>query len=94
MLATESSAELEMFSVSPAAKKFRMDSTPSSDPTQVERSIIRNLELEGVKELFQDYDLLDTEACACVICGKKTCLYFLHYSILYLVILAPKQQES
>ena len=75
MLVTESSAELEMFAVNSTSKRIRVDSSSDGgDPTHVERAIIRNLELEGVKELFQDYDLLDTEAVACVICGKK----FLH----------------
>ena len=62
--------EEEQFIIQPAVKKIRTDSG-ASDPHSLEAPVtVRNLELEGVKELFQDYDLLEAEAVSCVICGK------------------------
>ncbi|XP_066929791.1 uncharacterized protein [Clytia hemisphaerica] len=63
--------EEEQFLIQPPVKKIRSDSG-SSDPHSLEAPVtVRNLELEGVKELFQDYDLLEAEAVSCVICGKN-----------------------
>lgn len=72
MLATETRLlDDEAFLINPpVAKKIRTEST-SSD-THLEPAVsVRNLELESVKALFQDYDLQETEAVACVICGKN-----------------------
>ena len=71
MLATELNVENELFLGSPHSKKIREESNCSNDPSHVlDTSTIRNLELDSVKELFQDYDQKETEEVACVICGK------------------------
>jgi len=72
MLATESRIlEEESFIIQqPPVKKIRTESS-SSDPAVDSPVSVRNLELESVKELFQDYDLLEAEAVSCVICGKN-----------------------
>ena len=83
MIVAESLVEEKIFPSIPV--KIRTESTSSVESNlgiQDTTSTVRNLELEGVKELFQDYDLLEAaEAVACVICGTyfqfPTCLIFL-----------------
>ncbi|XP_065644628.1 uncharacterized protein LOC100208428 [Hydra vulgaris] len=70
MLVTELNVETELFHGIPLTKKMRDESQCSAENSHVLDSTIRNLELDGVKELFQDYDLKETEEVACVICGK------------------------
>jgi hypothetical protein len=81
MIATEPPRllEEESFLIQPPVKKIRTDSTSSTE-AHLESPVVtvRNLELESVKELFQDYDLLDSEAVSCVICGK-----FLSFLLLF-----------
>jgi len=58
------------FVIEPPVKKMRSDS--GSSEHNIESPVtVRNLELESVKTLFQDYDLLESEAVSCVICGKN-----------------------
>lgn len=72
MIATESRIPGDSVFVPVTAKKTRTDSTCSTDSNLVsDASSIRNLELEGIKELFMDYDSLEAEAVACVVCGKS-----------------------
>lgn len=74
MIATETRVEGEIFPAPGVVKKVRTESSSSTDSNSAleANNGIRNLELEGVKEIFQDYDLLETaEAVRCVICGKN-----------------------
>lgn len=72
MLATEARLlDDEPFLIKPpVTKRIRTEST-SSDTNLEPPVSVRNLELESVKKLFQDYDLQETEAVSCVICGKN-----------------------
>ncbi|XP_057302288.1 uncharacterized protein LOC130636554 [Hydractinia symbiolongicarpus] len=70
MIVTETRSEGEMFPVPPVSKKIRSDSTSSTD-SHVPDTMVKNLELERVKELFESYDSETAEAVTCVVCGKN-----------------------
>lgn len=63
--------EDKKFIIEPPVKKIRTDSGSSEQHSLEAPVTVRNLELESVKTLFQDYDLLESEAVSCVICGKN-----------------------
>lgn len=69
MIVTETRSEGEMFPVPPVSKKIRSDSTSSTD-SHVPDTMVKNLELERVKELFESYDSETAEAVTCVVCGE------------------------
>lgn len=87
MLATEPRLleEVQLI-LEPPVKKIRTVSLSTTDSnfsvdtaanlTVETAPVVRTLELEGVKELFQDYDLQDAEAVSCVICGKFVLIFY------------------
>lgn len=70
------------FVIEPPVKKMRSDS--GSSEHNIESPVtVRNLELESVKTLFQDYDLLESEAVSCVICGKNIFFFLLNLQFFF-----------